>query len=66
MSHLTDIHTHMCTHTYTLKVGSRYGRKLLRYSVSSGFYMKNAKNISNINLCQMKSDASNAVSATQG
>ena len=41
---------------YTLKVGSQYGRKLLRYSASSGFYMINAKNISDINLCQIKSD----------
>ena len=40
---------------YTLKVGSQCGRKLLRYSMSSGFYMRNAKNISDINLCQIKS-----------
>ena len=35
-------------------------------SASSGFYVKNVKNISAINLCQVKSDVSNAASATQG
>ena len=37
--------------------------KQLRYSASSGFCMKNVKNIS---LCQVKSDVSDDVSATQG
>ena len=50
----------------TLKLGSQYGRKQLRYHASRGFRTIITQLISAINLWQVRSDASTGASATQG